>query len=68
MSVIFVTPKSGLGDKSFSDQMYRGLQKAQKDLGVTFSVIQPGSISNFQSSLARAAAQKPDLIIGSRST
>lgn len=65
VSVIFVTPESGLGDKSFSDQMYRGLQKAQKDMGITFSVIQPGSISNFQSSLARAAAQKPDLIIGS---
>jgi basic membrane protein A len=65
VSVIFVTPESGLGDKSFSDQMYRGLQKAQKDMGITFSVIQPGAISNFQSSLARAAAQKPDLIIGS---
>jgi basic membrane protein A and related proteins len=65
VSVIFVTPESGLGDKSFSDQMYRGLQKAQKDMGITFSVIQPGSISNFQSSLARAAAQKPDLIVGS---
>jgi len=64
-SVIFVTPESGLGDKSFSDQMYRGLQRAQKDLGITFSVIQPGAISNFQSSLARAAAQKPDLIVGS---
>src|ERR1700710_1058019 len=65
VSVIFVTPESGLGDKSFSDQMYRGLQQAQKDLGITFTVIQPGSISNFQSSLARAAAQKPDLIVGS---
>ena len=64
-SVILVTPESGLGDHSFSDKMYEGLQAAKKDLGATFSVIQPGAISNFQSSLARAAGQKPDIIIGS---
>ena len=52
-SVILVTPESGLGDHSFSDKMYEGLQAAKKDLGATFSVIQPGAISNFQSSLAR---------------
>lgn len=64
-SVIFVTPESGLGDHSFSDQMNNGLEKAKTDMGITFTVIQPGPISNFQSSLARAAAQKPDLIVGS---
>ena len=64
-SVILVTPESGLGDHSFSDKMYEGLQAAKKDLGATFSVIQPGAISNFQSSLARAAGQKPDIIVGS---
>jgi len=64
-SVILVTPESGLGDHSFSDKMYEGLLAAKKDLGATFTVIQPGAISNFQSSLARAAGQKPDIIIGS---
>ncbi len=64
-SVILVTPESGLGDHSFSDKMYEGMQAAKKDLGITFSVIQPTAISNYQSSLARAAGLKPDLIIGS---
>src|ERR1700735_1243148 len=64
-SIILVTPEWGLGDHSFSDKMYEGLMAAKKDLGATFTVIQPGAISNFQSSLARAAGQKPDIIIGS---
>jgi basic membrane protein A len=64
-SIIFVAPESWLGDYSISDKMYEGLLAAKKDLGATFTVIQPGAISNFQSSLARAAGQKPDIIIGS---
>ena len=41
------------------------MKKAQTELGVDYVVIQPRSISEFQSSLARAAGQGFDLIIGS---
>ena len=65
MRVAMITSESGLGDRSFNDMMDEGMTKAQTDLGADFVVIQPRSISEFQSSLARAAGQGFDLIIGS---
>jgi basic membrane protein A len=63
--VAMVTSESGLGDKSFNDMMVEGMEKAKKDLGVEYVVIQPRSVSEFQSALARAAGQGFDIIIGS---
>ena len=60
-----ITSESGLGDKSFNDMMDEGMEKAKADLGVEYVVIQPRAISEFQSTLARAAGQGFDLIIGS---
>ena len=60
-----VTSESGLGDRSFNDMMNEGMKRAQKELGIEFVVIQPRSISEFQSSLARAAGQGFDFIVGS---
>jgi basic membrane protein A len=65
MKVAMVTSESGLGDRSFNDMMNEGMKKAQTELGVDYVVIQPRSISEFQSSLARAAGQGFDLIVGS---
>ena len=63
--VAMVTSESGLGDKSFNDMMNEGMKKAQADLGIEYVVIQPRSISEFQSTLARAAGQGFDFIVGS---
>ncbi len=63
--VAMVTSESGLGDKSFNDMMVEGMEKAKADLGAEYVVIQPRSVSDFQSSLARAAGQGFDIIIGS---
>ena len=41
------------------------MKKAQADLGIEYVVIQPRSISEFQSTLARAAGQGFDFIVGS---
>jgi basic membrane protein A len=60
-----VTSESGLGDKSFNDMMVEGMKKAKKDLDTQYVVIQPRSVSEFQSALARAAGQGFDIIIGS---
>ena len=65
MKVAMITSESGLGDKSFNDMMNEGMKKAQADLNIEFSVIQPRSISEFQSTLARAAGQGFDFIVGS---
>ncbi len=65
MKVAMITSESGLGDRSFNDMMNEGMKKAQADLDTDYVVIQPRSISEFQSSLARAAGQGFDLIVGS---
>jgi basic membrane protein A len=65
MKVAMVTSESGLGDRSFNDMMNEGMKRAEKELDVEFVVIQPRSISEFQSALARAAGQGFDFIVGS---
>ena len=65
LRVAMVTSESGLGDRSFNDMMVEGLKRAKTDLDIEYVVIQPRAISDFQASLARAAGQKFDLIVGS---
>eukprot|EP01037_Dinobryon_pediforme_P024817 gene24817-26741_t len=65
LRVAMVTSESGLGDRSFNDMMVEGLKKAKADFGIDYVVIQPRAVSDFQQSLARAAGQKFDLIVGS---
>ncbi len=65
LRVAMVTSESGLGDRSFNDMMVEGLKKAKTDFGIDYVVIQPRAVSDFQQSLARAAGQKFDLIVGS---
>jgi len=64
IKVIFVTGENGLGDQSFNDMIHEGLKRAKDELGIDFVVIQARTVSDFQSSLLRAAGQKPDLVIG----
>jgi basic membrane protein A len=65
LKVAFVTSESGMGDRSFNDMMDQGMKRAEKELGIEYSIIQPRSISEFQSTLIRAAGQGFDIIIGS---
>lgn len=65
LRVAMVTSESGLGDRSFNDMMNEGMKRAVKDFGIEYQVIQPRSISEFKSTLVRAAGQNFDLIIGS---
>lgn len=64
IKVAFVTAEGGLGDQSFNDMINAGLEKAKKELGIEFVVIQPRAVSDFQSSLVRAAGQNFDLVLG----
>jgi basic membrane protein A and related proteins len=63
--VAMITSESGLGDRSFNDMMNQGMIRAEKELGVKVNVIQPKSISEFKSTLSRAAELGFDVIIGS---
>ena len=65
LRVAMITSESGLGDRSFNDMMSEGMKRAVKDFGIEYQVIQPRSISEFKSTLVRAATQGFDIIIGS---
>jgi basic membrane protein A len=54
----------GLGDKSFNDAAYRGLMRAEKELGVTVRFIEPGDGSDRESALRQLASQGYDLVFG----
>ncbi len=54
----------GLGDKSFNDSAYRGLQRGQSELGVQIQYIEPGDGSDRESALRQRAAKGDDLVIG----
>ena len=64
LKVVFVTAEGGLGDHSFNDMINEGLKKAKVELGIDFVVIQPRAVSDFKSSLIRAAGQHVDLVLG----
>lgn len=50
----------GKGDKSFNDAAYRGLERAKRNLGIDFEVIDPGAGEDRESAL-RKLASKPEI-------
>lgn len=54
----------GLGDQSFNDAAYRGLQAAQDELDLEARTIEPGEGSDRESALRELAAGGFDLVIG----
>jgi basic membrane protein A len=53
-----------LGDKSFNDSCYAGIQKAQKDYGIEVKVMESKVPSDWESNLIAMASAKYDLVIG----
>jgi len=53
----------GLGDLSFNDLVYAGLQKAQKELGIQFDYVEPQAISDFETYLRQMASMKTYSVI-----
>lgn len=56
--------RGGLGDRSFNDSAYAGLQAAQKQFGIRFEAADFSSDEANLETLRRFARQKFDLIIG----
>jgi basic membrane protein A len=50
----------GRGDKSFNDAAYKGLERAKKDFGIDFEVIDPGDGADRESAL-RKLASNPEI-------
>lgn len=63
LKVGIVLSIGGLGDKSFNDSAYRGLEMAKKDLGIEFKHVEPSSPSEDEGYLREFAEQGYDLVI-----
>ena len=53
-----------LGDKSFNDSAYEGLQKAKKDFGIELKVLESKNPADWESNLLSMATANYDLIVG----
>jgi basic membrane protein A and related proteins len=60
-----IVATGGLGDRSFNDSGYAGVERAKKELGIEFDYVEPKEIAEYESH-ERAFAQKGtyDLIVG----
>jgi basic membrane protein A and related proteins len=56
LKTAMVTDVGGLGDKSFNDLSWAGLQKAQTDLGVQVKVLESKQIADYESNLTQLAS------------
>ncbi|MGL4997628.1 MAG: BMP family lipoprotein [Cetobacterium sp.] len=63
LKVGIVLSTGGLGDKSFNDAAYRGLELAKKDLGIEFKYVEPASPAEDEEFLREYAEAGYDLII-----
>jgi basic membrane protein A and related proteins len=54
----------GRGDKSFNDAAYRGLLRAQRELGVSAEFLEPASSEDREAAMRLFAARGLDLVIG----
>lgn len=63
LKVGIVLSTGGLGDKSFNDSAYRGLEKAEKELGIKFKYVEPASPAEDEEFLREYAEAGYDLII-----
>ena len=54
----------GKNDKSFNEAAWRGLQRAEAELGIQYQFIEPTEGADRESALRTLAARKVDLVIG----
>lgn len=62
LKAVLVTDTGGLGDRSFQDSAWAGLQRAEKELGVEISVIEPKTAADFGSSMVSAVKGGADIV------
>ncbi|WP_079477113.1 BMP family lipoprotein [Halobacillus salinus] len=63
ISAGLLVTESGLGDDSFSDSAFRGLEQARDELGVTFDYREPFD-QNYEEQMKELIQQEHDVIIG----
>ncbi|MFC4322879.1 BMP family lipoprotein [Litchfieldia salsa] len=54
----------GLGDQSFSDMAFTGLERARDEMGIEFNYMELNGDSSYEQGLTKLVEEKPDLVIG----
>jgi basic membrane protein A len=62
-SMVMVTNVTGLGDEGFNDAAYKGLKRAEQELGAKISVIETGEQSQYVPGLQTACEQGYDIVV-----
>jgi basic membrane protein A len=63
LKACLVTDAAGIGDKSFNDAVWGGLEKAKTDLGIEANYIESKSADDYAPNLQACVDSKPDLIV-----
>lgn len=64
VTVGMITDTGGLGDQSFNDSAWAGLERAEKDLGVEIKVLESETADDYFPNLTSFSEAKVDLAIG----
>lgn len=64
MVIGMITDTGGLGDQSFNDLAWAGLEKAEKDFKIERKVLESASADDYQPNLTSFAEEKTSLTIG----
>jgi len=59
---VMVTDVGGLGDQSFNDAAWRGLNRAKEELGVDIAVVESSMMTDYEPNLSNLAESGADLI------
>lgn len=63
LKVGVVFDRGGLGDKSFNDSAWRGIQRAEKELGIEVAKVESKEEKDYETNLMAMADQGMDLVI-----
>lgn len=63
ITVGMVFDTGGRGDKSFNDSAYRGIERAEKELGIMMKTVDSKAVSDYEKNLTILAQNKVPLII-----
>jgi basic membrane protein A len=64
LKVGLVFDVGGRGDKSFNDAAYAGLERAQRELGITFTTLETGEGADREAQMRQLAAGGSQLVFG----
>jgi basic membrane protein A len=62
VAIVFAT--GGLGDQSFNDAAFRGIENVKEELGIEYDAAEPGAVAEYENYLTQfSAMRRYDLII-----